>query len=990
MSSLISLILEHTLVVFAVLDVVLGVTIMRGPRRKQKDNVLFAVYSLFGAAWCLGFGELIVQTDYSVAFMCRCVGIVGVFGSLISAMMLFACWSKLPKAVNATFQIYAMLGLIVLPMNCRPQYIQFIEAPFGLSYQFTDKLWSTIYNIYDVGLGVIFLIHIISMVVKTRKKRLNRMAKLFICALVCILGGSVFDTFLPMLGFAAWPVSTFTQFFGTLFVYSAVCYSNRNTVSILNSTEYIFHSLNSAILIYDTEGRMIAASDEAKNYLQMGDTEGEFVNLRQLFEIDYDPMLSLKERKTEFESVVRKTGASCNVFIEELFDDYEDRIGYLVVIYDTTEHSRFIAELESARRRADEANKAKTSFLANMSHEIRTPINTVLGMNEMIRRESDSKAVLSYSENIRSSGEALLAIINDILDFSKVEAGMMEIVEENYSLRELLSGLVEMFTLKCHEKGLEFKSEVESNIPSGLYGDEVRIRQILINLLSNAVKYTHHGGVTLRVQECRRTGGEGVSGECTISFEVIDTGIGIRPEDKNDLFGSFTRLDYKQTHHIEGTGLGLSIVKELSRLMDGELSVESKYGSGSNFKFVVAQRITDSEPIGDINRVDETTIASYKNYKERFVAPDASILVVDDNKMNLAVIQGLLKKTKVRLTLVESGEEALEAVRKQVYHLILLDHMMPVMDGIETLQKLKTMPITENLSYEAPVIVLTANAIHGAREMYLANGFKDYLSKPVESRKLEEMIDRYLPDSLKVAAAEEPQTPAKAVEEPKSSVLIEEDGDAYTGPVRSEEENVAEALKGFGISLKRGLEFCETLDIYKVTADAFCDLVPEATENLRKFRTEKDVDNYRILIHAIKSNARTLGCEELFEYALSQENLCKEGNFEPVVADGDKPEKDIRKLAEVLNAVFINSGDEGDLAEAPVMSRDELHGLCNEIIEYLDGFDDIAATERIDMILKASLPEEVRQLAEKALGRLKQFVYDEAAEFVKEILKVDF
>lgn len=397
-------------------------------------------------------------------------------------------------------------------------------------------------------------------------------------------------------------------------------------------------------------------------------------------------------------------------------------------------------EAEKAKEKALEASMAKSNFLANMSHEIRTPINSILGMDEMLLRETLDERQRVYAKNIQSAGNSLLSIINDILDFSKIESGNMDIISVEYELENLLRDCYNMIYMRASEKGLEVRFHGDARIPKVLYGDEVRVRQIITNILNNAVKYTEQGYVELQVNY-RETGTEKIE----LQIAVKDSGIGISPENKKYLFSSFKRLDEERNRHIEGTGLGLAITKQLLDQMDGAVWVESEVGKGSTFFIVLPQSVVSREPIGDFFSHIQNYTAVKEEYKEVFRAPDAKLLVVDDVRMNLQVVKGLLRDTKVQITLAESGEEALELVEKDTYDLILMDHMMPKMDGIETLKKIRE---GNHLNQQIPVVVLTANAIAGEKEKYLEAGFVDYLSKPVRGEELEKMVMKYLPQKL--------------------------------------------------------------------------------------------------------------------------------------------------------------------------------------------------------------------------------------------------
>ncbi|MCR5831672.1 MAG: DegV family EDD domain-containing protein [Lachnospiraceae bacterium] len=387
----------------------------------------------------------------------------------------------------------------------------------------------------------------------------------------------------------------------------------------------------------------------------------------------------------------------------------------------------------------EEMNKAQNRFFSSMSHEIRTPINTVLGMNEIILRQEDaSEEIRKDARNIQGAGKMLLALINDILDVSKIEAGKMDIVPVNYSVSSLLSEIVNMIWLKAEEKGLKFNVDIDPDVPETLFGDEVRIKQILINLLNNAVKYTPEGSVSLHM-ECEFPD----SGEALLVIQISDTGMGIKPEALPHLFDTFQRVDEEKNRYIEGTGLGLSIVKQLVELMGGEISVNSVYSQGSTFMVTLKQGVSSDKIIGDLSITGNGGMSNTEKFEHSFHAPDARILIVDDNEMNLQVEKKLLAGTDMTIDLALSGQDALSLTLQNRYDVIFMDHLMPEMDGIDCYEKIRTQKGGMNVN--APIIVLTANAGGENIELYNNTGFDGYLVKPVSGSQLEEMLLMHLP-----------------------------------------------------------------------------------------------------------------------------------------------------------------------------------------------------------------------------------------------------
>ncbi len=571
-------------------------------------------------------------------------------------------------------------------------------------------------------------------------------------------------------------------------------------------------------------------------------------------------------------------------------------LGFLaLLIFNSMVMMNYNHKLSEAAQQANQANEAKSYFLSTMSHDIRTPMNAILGLNEMVLRESGDDNIRMYSESIRSAGNTLLGIINDILDFSKIEAGKMELINVDYSFASLLNDLVNMVQKKAEDKGLSFNPDIDGNIPSTLNGDEIRIKQIIINILSNAVKYTNQGSVTLSIHADRL---QDKPDTVRLRVSVADTGIGIKPEDLGRLFVAFERIEEEKNRNIEGTGLGMAITQRFLDMMGSRLEVESEYGKGSVFSFELEQKVVSWDPIGDFEEAFRQSLSERKNYREKFTAPDARVLVVDDTAVNLTVFVNLLKRTGLQIDTAQSGDEGIVLFAKKHYDVIFLDHMMPDKDGIETLKEMKTITDTSNIL--TPVICLTANAISGMREMYKNAGFDDYLTKPIDVEKLEVMLLQYLPkDKVTMSADGDGEGDALGGSDEGGSSVSDGAGGGASDKVDEQ------ALPEFLFHIKEldtnaGLNYCGDAEDYVETLRMYLDSAEKKAKEIEKYWAEGDLKNITIKIHALKSSSRSIGALELGELATRLEKAGNDGDTQTLGKELAKLLSEYRQLAGAL------------------------------------------------------------------------------------------
>ena len=637
------------------------------------------------------------------------------------------------------------------------------------------------------------------------------------------------------------------------------------------------------------------------------------------------------------------------------FYDKNTLKGYNLWLFDKTEEQEYNKRLLELKEQAEEANKAKTMFLANMSHEIRTPMNAIMGTTEMILRENTSEAIENHANSIKNAGNILISIINDILDFSKIESGKMNVNDVDYKPGFLIKDITDSIKPKLDEKGIMFEIHVKETLPKVLRGDETHVRQVFTNILTNAVKYTQRGYVAMNVDW------ELQNGLALIRVSVEDTGCGISEEHMKTLFNSFERADMIKNRTIEGTGLGLAITKRLIENMGGSISVKSTYGEGSIFSFYFYQGVVDYAPTGDYNVLTEKEEEELKSNAETFIAPMAKILAVDDNVTNIKVIQGILSMYQIRVDTATSGQECLEKLEKNHYHLILMDQMMPVMDGIETTHKIRELPDKEVRNI--PIIALTANAIRGAREMFLENGFQDYISKPMDINVLEKILRKYLPTEF-----------IHLVDKKNPKISLGK-------PIVIPQVDVETGIENYGNSRQRYIQILRY--IY--------DDGEEQIVRMKKQVREKRYDDYLFEAHALKGLAKGIGAMELSENARIQEMAAREKNYNIITDGAEHLFEQYQMLLANIKFVFLDNGialTEEVKVQDVELTPSEYTAQLLSMMGSLDMLEQQEAEKKVNTMLSFRMEERKRTILEQVKQSVKNFDYEEAKILVQKLLQM--
>ncbi|MCQ2522872.1 MAG: ATP-binding protein [Lachnospiraceae bacterium] len=726
------------LICFATCAMLLGIGQMIFNKHSRHSSLLIAMVCFASAVWSLGFGVVFVTDNVEVAFYGRAVGMVGTIAFIVLGEFYLVSLKPIGLVFRRILDGLAALGFIVYFFTVARGSAIFTYTETGMTYTFSKGFANNLYTAYYIVYAFLMGSAIVYLAVKAENRREKITAYKLLSALIVILAGVVLDTVFPSIGLPAIPGSSITQFFGVVMLLLAEYDRYLTEINVPNMAQYTYAVSTQPMLLFDKNKVLKIANVAAYEVFQ---------GIDKLIDQPVEVFLREFNLSDDYFEYEGKTRADNSVYSEDkvyvrlitnrIVDKYNDLIGYIAAIEDTTEITNMMKSLIESKKQAEVSNVAKSAFLANMSHEIRTPLNAIIGFSEVLLKNDNLGDSREQIEDIRNSSNSLLAIINDILDISRIESGQFELVEENYKIGHVIKDAYLIIETLAKKKGLEFHMEMDENIPKVLYGDAVRLRGILVNVLNNAVKYTPKGSVTFKgfLDEIRE-------GKAWLRFEVSDTGIGIKEENIDKIFRNFSRVDKNVNVNIEGTGLGLAIVKGYLELMGGKITVESTYGVGTKFVIRLPQVIEDSTPIGKIMLEKGNSENNPSNIGDvKF--ENVRALAVDDNRVNLKVISKSLQIYGVAVDVAASGAESIELCKKNEYDIILMDQMMPEMDGIEAMRRIRELSPSFAKGGNCKIVALTANAIAGVREELIEEGFDEYLSKPVNFKKLEELLKNY-------------------------------------------------------------------------------------------------------------------------------------------------------------------------------------------------------------------------------------------------------
>ena len=706
---------------------------------------------------------------------------------------------------------------------------------------------------------------------------------------------------------------------------------------VKNAKNYIIDNLKEAVIVTDADHRFLFLNSMADKIITSINKEQGYSTDDKIYAFiqGSQDFFDWKDRHYQVEETVLK--------------DNELIQGYMMTIVDVT---KIIEQNHLMKRlvlQTEDANRAKTNFVSNMSHEIRTPMNSIVGITEILLRSRHSPKEQEYLLNIQSSGRVLLTIINDVLDCSKMEAGKMQLFDEPYDTCSLFHDLRISMENRIGHSGLELIYDIDQDIPCKLKGDMGRIRQVIINLVNNAIKYTEKGSVRFSVHVRQKN-----TDKVMLYYEVADTGIGIRKEDQKILFDAFQRVEMDRNRYVEGTGLGLTISQNLVNMMGGVIEVESEYGKGSRFFFTIEQTIIDPTPVSAVNYNGQKDNVTEKEAECLFIAPEAHILLVDDNELNLVVAKELLKPLRMQIDTAENGLQAVKMVRGSQYDLVLMDHMMPVMDGIEAAKAIRALP--EDKYQKLPIIALTANAMVDARKEFLNAGMNGFVAKPIDFARICNQLKLWLPKDL---VRDVPKEEAK-------KLLADDLSDREIQPEDPQ----------MGFSFEEGVKHCGSKAALMKTIRIFYRTIDSKADKIEQCLKEGLISDYVVEVHALKSSALLIGAVPLSEAAKELEDYGKQGKTEVL----EEKTPDVLTLYRDLKNILRPYAEKEEDAKKEFSDGEWITAL-QQIHQCIEQFDLDGVDQIMEQLEEYQVPECIRE----SMDQLRVYVADVSMEEIMEL-----
>ncbi|SFB06831.1 Signal transduction histidine kinase [Acetitomaculum ruminis DSM 5522] len=1049
---------------------VLGIMTLIDNERSLANLLMFclAVCVFF---WNVGYGLMSVSYNEDVALTCRNMSMTAIVAFVtLSVTYMGELAGTNRKLLIIMDSFYIITGIFIWTLLTQKGVVTFVSTNYGYYYISGMSIGRILQAIYFFS-GIFITAMIQKKWYERAVFKRNKVVILYLVLYeVAVLLGSIFDTIVPVLySTPAVPSSGFGATVAFIVAYSISKKYKRMGFSAANFAKYIMAYVDTPVLMLGRDLVIISVNEAGIRYFSkskkediIGKTAFEFLDLN----IDTDELENrmreiVTNRAKSYTDQAKLYGMDniCKAVTSPVYDEYKEPVCAISFLYDMTHEVEIMKELNDKRQEADDANNVKSQFLANMSHEIRTPMNAIIGMSELALRGDIPEKEAEYIRQIRTAGRGLLTIINDILDFSKIESGKMEIVAREYSLSNLIEEIVVITFKKMKDKNLEYIINVDPDIPSKLFGDDGRIKQVILNVVNNAAKYTQEGSVILSI------GAKMVDLSAVLEITVKDTGMGIREEDKEKLFKSFSQLDKIKNKNIEGTGLGLTISKQLVSLMNGEIIFESKYGEGSVFGFRLPQAVVDtaksmqlkeevmaigyfSSPLerdffdnlftklgvefqftdnhdemlalcegdADYAFVDENNMTeelaqhleewmiesviitdSYKEYEENdedihfltrpiipfkvvevlngedeyekvitdtaytvnFTAPKAEVLIVDDNLVNLTVAKGLLEPFKMHIDTARSGKTAIEMVMKKDYDIVFMDHMMPEMDGIEATANIRQLP--DKKYWKLPIIALSANAVNGAKELFLSSNMNDFIAKPIAMSDMTQKLLRWLP-------------PEKIIKDTVKKEEFYED---------SEQARIDE-LPMDVINTEKAMSYVKhDEEQYKVVLTVYKEEIASKKDGIRNDIANGRLEAAKSKLHVLRNSSRNIGADDLADIAYLMEEAAGKEDMEFIEKHLDELFENIDSVEEVLNSFKVRK-------EHKANRHKDLGSVKLDFIDLKDNLIEkeiFTATKVLKRIKNKDNPIEVLDIIIQIQDYLEKNNFEEALNCTKDAIR---